>query len=61
MKQPPGDQAKGKEHLVLKLNRSIYGLKQSANNWNKRISNELKNLGYEQGKGDTCLCIKQEV
>ena len=29
MKQPEGFIAKGKEHLVCKLNRSIYGLKQS--------------------------------
>jgi len=43
---------------VLKLNKSIYGLKQSANLWNKNISNELEKSGYTQGKTESCIYIK---
>jgi len=58
MRQPKEYEVKGKEHYVLKLNKSIYGLKQSANLWNKNISDKLEELGYTQGKTDSCLYIK---
>ena len=34
MRQPEGFIAKGQEHLVCKLKKSIYGLKQSPRCWN---------------------------
>jgi len=58
MRQPKEYEVKGKEHYVLKLNKNIYGLKQSANLWNKNISNELEKLGYTQGKTESCIYIK---
>lgn len=45
MQQPKGYEVKGKEQQVLKLNKSIYGLKQSANVWNNCISSKLIELG----------------
>ena len=35
MKQPDGFAVKGNEHLVSKLKKSIYGLKQSSRCWNE--------------------------
>jgi len=42
MKQPEGFLEKGKEHLVWRLNRAIYGLKQAALSWWKELEASLK-------------------
>ncbi|KFD61465.1 hypothetical protein M514_26361 [Trichuris suis] len=59
MEQPPGFVEKGKEHKVLLLKKSIYGLKQSARCWNRKASETLGNLGYTQSQADQCLFIKK--
>ena len=41
MKQPEGFEVKGKEHLVCKLRRSIYGLKQSPRCWITTLNGKL--------------------
>jgi len=55
MKQPEGFVVKGKEHLVCKLNRSIYGLKQSPRCWNAVLDDKLKGIGFAQTTGDPCI------
>ncbi|UYV76794.1 hypothetical protein LAZ67_14002030 [Cordylochernes scorpioides] len=45
----------GKENLVCKLNKSIYGLKQSARSWYQKINEILRTLGLSQAKSDPCL------
>ena len=55
MKQPEGFVVKGKEHLVCKLNRSIYGLKQSPRCWNAVLDDKLKRKGFAQTTGDPCI------
>ena len=42
MRQPEGFIAEGQEHLVCRLKRSIYGLKQSPRLWNATIDGFLK-------------------
>jgi Reverse transcriptase (RNA-dependent DNA polymerase). len=58
MKQPEGFVVTGNEHMVCKLNKSIYGLKQAAKLWNEKLHEVLKQNGYEQGKTDPCLYVK---
>ena len=49
MKQPEGIIAEGKENLVCKLNKSIYGLKQSPKCWNTTLDTQLKKMGLCSG------------
>jgi len=58
MKQPEGFVIPEKEHLVCKLNKSIYGLKQSPRCWNSSLDNYLKEIGFEQSQSDSCIYIK---
>ena len=55
MKQPECFVVSGKEELVCKLNKSIYGLKQSPRCWNMSLDNFLKSLGYNKCESDPCL------
>jgi len=60
MKQPKGFVAKGQEHLVCKLKRSIYGLKQSPRCWNSALDSQLKRMGFVQTASDPCIYIASE-
>ena len=60
MKQPPGMEEQGKENWVCKLNRSIYGLKQSSRQWNIKFKEVLEELGFTQSMKDTCLYFKKD-
>lgn len=44
---------------VLKLNRSLYGLKQSPRCWNKKFTTTLRNNGYAQSTADSCLFVRK--
>ena len=44
---------------ILKLNRSLYGLKQSPKNWNENFSEKLKANGFEVSESDNCLFKKK--
>ena len=55
MKQPEGFVVPGKEHLVCKLKKSIYGLKQSPRCWNTALHNQLKKMGFVQTATDPCV------
>ena len=57
MMLPPGYK-NTKTDQVCKLNRSIYGLKQSGRQWNIKISNALIKEKYKQSANDHCLFIK---
>lgn len=56
--QPEGFALPGNEHLVCKLKRSLYGLKQSARCWNLRINKILIDSGFRRGKAEPCLYVK---
>lgn len=53
MKQPEGfDDGSGR---ICKLNKSLYGLKQSPKNWNQAITALLKSLNFESTDDDPCV------
>jgi hypothetical protein len=55
MQQPPGYVQPGKEDLVCKLKKSIYGLKQSPRCWNKKFTQYMKSLGFHVSDADSCV------
>ena len=61
MKQPPGYVQLGKENLVCKLIKSIYGLKQSPRCRNQKLCDHLKSLGFKESGADSCVFVKNET
>ena len=55
IKQPEGYAIKGKEKLVCKLKKSLYGLKQWPRCWNEALDKHLKKMGFEQANSDPCV------
>ncbi|KAL5515273.1 hypothetical protein EMCRGX_G000418 [Ephydatia muelleri] len=60
MEQPPGYIKKGEEHLVCKLKKSIYGLKQSPRCWNMVFNEYMTSLSYEQCAAHPCVLVRTE-
>ena len=60
IEQPPGYEVKGKENLVCKWKRSLYGLKQSSRCWNQRFTTYLQELGFERCESDYCVFVKKD-
>lgn len=59
MQFPANFVCKDKKNKVLKLKRAIYGLKQSARAWYKRVDDCLLKLGYRNSVYEPCLYVKQ--
>ena len=55
MMQLEGFIAKKQEHMVCKLKRSIYGLKQASRSWNIRFDRAIKSFGFEQNLDKPCV------
>ena len=55
MMQLEGFIAKNQEHMVCKLNRSIYGLKQASRLWNIRFDQAIKSFAFEQNIDEPCV------
>ena len=60
MEQPEGYVDKNRPNMVCKLQKSLYGLKQSARCWNIAIDRFLKDSGYVQSSADPCIYSKSE-
>ena len=58
MQQPKGFIALGQEHMVCKLHRSIYGLKQASRSWNIRFDQVIKLYGFEKSPDEPCVYKK---
>ena len=58
MEQPEGFSQPGQEHLVCKLRKSLYGLKQSLRQWYKRFNSYIIRIGYKRCEYDCCIYVK---
>ncbi|KAH9667565.1 retrovirus-related pol polyprotein from transposon TNT 1-94-like protein [Citrus sinensis] len=59
MLQPEGFAETGKENLVCRLNKSLYGLKQVPMCWYKRFDSFIMSLGYNRLSSDHCAYYKR--
>lgn len=57
MEQPAGFIVKGKEDLIFLLKKSLYGLKHSPRQWNKRFDGFMKEQGFRRSPYDQCVYI----
>ena len=61
MELPPGYTASTETKVVCKLQRALYGLKQSPQVWFGRFSLAMKKYGFKQSNSDHTLFIKHKV
>jgi histone deacetylase 1/2 len=57
MSQPPGYVDKNHPNRVCRLQKSLYGLKQSPRAWYSKLSSKLQSLGFVPSQADTSLFI----
>lgn len=60
MHQPEGMLTPEKENKVCRLNKSLYGLKQSSPVWYQKLDVELKLFGFKQSNHETCIYVKSK-
>ena len=57
MAQPEGFAAPGQEHLVCRLKKSLYGLKQSPRQWYQKLHSTFVVLGFSRCASDHCVWV----
>lgn len=63
MQQPEGYVKPGEKYLVCKLEKSLYGLKQSSRCWNKAFRESVEKIGFmvaEQATAEPCVFIRKK-
>jgi hypothetical protein len=58
MDQPEGFATPGKESLVCKLKKSIYGLKQASRQWYIKFNDTITSYGFVENTVDRCIYMK---
>ena len=58
MMQPDCFITEGQEHMVRKLHKFIYGLKQASRSWNKHFYQVIKSFGFDQNEKKPCVFRK---
>ncbi|KAF7776733.1 hypothetical protein Agabi119p4_5126 [Agaricus bisporus var. burnettii] len=56
MRQPKGYHI-GSPNMVFRLRKSLYGLKQAARQWNKKLRSVLEGIGYSRLRSDSSIYI----
>lgn len=59
MEQPEGFIEKGKEDLVCRLKKSLYGLKHAPRQWYKKFDSFMLEHGFQRLEADHCVYIKR--
>ena len=58
MNQPKGFSVEGKEHMVCKLKKSIYRLKQVFRQWYLKFNDTITTFGFKENTVDWCIYLK---
>jgi len=56
--QPPGFEVNGKEQMMYKLHKALYGFKQAPRAWNKRIDQFLLQIGFKKRKAEYGIYVQ---
>jgi hypothetical protein len=59
MKQPEGFSMKGKDNLVCRFKKSLYGLKKAPRQWYKKFDGFMQKNGYYKCNADHCCYFKR--
>jgi hypothetical protein len=59
MQQPQGYEVKGKENLVCRLKKSLYGLKKAPRQWYLKFDRFMTEHGYSRCHSDHCVYFKR--
>jgi hypothetical protein len=59
MQQPQGYEVKGKENLVYRLNKSLYGLNKALRQWYLKFDRFMTEQGYSRCHSDHCVYFKK--
>jgi len=58
MDQPMGFSIEGKEHMMCKLKKSIYSLKQASRQWYLKLNDTIVSFGFKENTVDRCIYLK---
>ena len=61
MEQPPGFEVAGKHDWVMKLMKSLYGMKQASRIWNRTFHTALTSLGFTRLACEWCVYIQRSA
>ena len=59
MEQPEGFEEKGKEKLVCRLKKSLYGRKQAPRQWYRKFDSFMTSNGYKRTSADPCVYFRK--
>jgi hypothetical protein len=58
--QPPGFEQAGEEEKVLRLSKSLYGLRQAPRAWNAKLDTTLLSLGFQRSPSDHAVYVRRD-